>query len=383
MHVRVIESDAEFASLEATWERLLGGAAAASVFAGFDWQHLWWRTYGRGRALRLLVAERGDRIVGLLALHVSTERVLRWPVRVLRLVGTGGDTSPDDLGPVLAAGEEVEASRALADAILRLGGWDVLNLHDLDPGSPFAGAMADAARRASLACVAGRSERISYVELPATWDAWLASLHRDRRYRVRKIRKDLLAAHPDARVFAFTDPATLDAGVDRLVHLHRARWRDSGQPHGFSSPEYVAFHRAVMHACLARDRLRLYALELGGEIAAMFYMYRFRGGLYLMQTGFDPAQAKLKPGLALLGFILEQAIGERYRVLDFLKGEHRYKDELATGERETVSVAAFRATPGAWAFRTRRRALPALKANVLRVLGRGRRPPGEPPPSVT
>lgn len=378
MHVRVIDSEAEFASLGPAWERLQAGAATASIFTTFDWQHLWWKTYGRGAPLRLLVATDGAEVIGLLALYVSTERVMRCPVRLLRFVGTGGDTSPDDLGPVLAAGREEEVARALADAVLGLPGWDVLHLHDMEPTSPFAAALAGAARRASLPCLAGRSERISYVELPATWDAWLGSLHRDRRYRVKKTRKDLLAAHPEARFFAWSDPATLDAGVDRLVHLHHARWRETGQKHAFSSPEYVDFHRAVMHACFERDRLRLYALELGGQLAAMYYMYKFRDALYLMQTGFDPAYARLKPGHVLLGWSIEHAIGERCRVLDFLKGEHRYKEELATGERETVALTVFRMRPGAWVYRTRRLVMPAVKAQVLRLLGRGPRAHGQP-----
>lgn len=379
MHVRIIDSSSEFAALEATWEALQAGAAVTSVFVTFDWQYQWWRAYGRGRSLRLLVATCGDDVLGILPLCVSVERVMGYPVRVLQFVGTGGDTSPDDLGPVLAAGREAEVARLLADAAVRVPGWDVIRLRDVQPGSVFTAAMAGAARSAALSCTVGRSERIAYLDLPQTWDAWLASLHRDRRYRVRKIRKDLLAAHPDARFWVWRDGATLDAGVDRLIQLHHARWHDAGQRHAFSSPEYVAFHRAVMHACFGRDRLRLYALELGGEIAAMFYMYAFREGLYLMQTGFDPAHAKLKPGHVLLGWIIEHAIGERRRVLDFLKGEHRYKEELATGERETASVTAFRTCPGAWVYRTRRAVLPALKARVLHALGRGPRQHGRGP----
>lgn len=373
MHVRVIDSEAEFASLEGAWERLHARAAVASVFSSFDWQHLWWRTYGRGAPLRLLVAADGEDVVGLLALYVTTERVLGLPVRLLRFVGTGGDTSPDDLGPVLAPGREAEVARALADAVLRLPGWDVLRLVDMESQSPFAVTLAGAARAASRPCAAERCQRISFAALPATWDAWLASLHRDRRYRVRKLRKDLLAAHPDARLVVWNDPARLDAGVDRLVALHRARWRDQGESGSFASPEYVAFHRAVIHACFARDRVRLYGLELGGEIVAMYYMYRFRDALYLMQAGFDPLHAKLKPGHVLLGWIIEQAIGEGCRVLDFLKGEHRYKEELATGERETVQLTALRGRPAAWAFGVRRLVLPAVKKRVLRALGRGPR----------
>ena len=120
-----------------------------------------------------------------------------------------------------------------------------------------------------------------------------------------------------------------------------------------------------MKACLARDRLRLYALELSGQVVAMYYFYKFRDTVYLMQSGFDPDFSDVKPGQVLLGYIVEHAIGEHHKVLDFLKGDHRYKDELATGERETMSVTAFRQSVGALAYRARRIYLPAAKAHVM------------------
>jgi CelD/BcsL family acetyltransferase involved in cellulose biosynthesis len=236
----------------------------------------------------------------------------------------------------------------------------------MDPASAFLPVLTAAARRGWLSYDTGRSERIAYIDLPKTWDDWLASLHRDRRYRVKNIRKKLQAAHPDARFFVWDDADTLDRGVDRLVHLHRKRWQSAGQAHGFSSPEYVAFHRAVMKACHARDRLRLYGLELGGDVIAMFYFYKFRDRVFLMQSGFDPDFAALKPGQVLLGHIIEHSIGEGHAVLDFLRGDHRYKDELASAERETVFLTAFKLNAAAWIYRTRRVFLPALKAEVKR-----------------
>jgi CelD/BcsL family acetyltransferase involved in cellulose biosynthesis len=375
MRVRVIDSAADFTALGVTWEALQKDAAVTSVFASFDWQEAWWRVYGRGQQLRLLVALAGEAVVGILPLYIETVRMLRWPVRMLRFVGTGGDTFPDDLGPVLALGREPEVARALADAVVDLAGWDVLSLTDMSPSCAFTGAMEAAARAARMVCSTGRSERIAYVDLPATFDGWLASLHRDRRYRIKNIRKKLLAAHPTARFFVWDDPATLDAGVDRLVFLHRKRWESAGQSHSFSSHEYVAFHRAVMNACLKRDRLRLYCLELGGQVAAMFYFYRFRDRVYLMQSGFDPDFSDVKPGQVLLGHIVEHAIGERHKILDFLRGDHRYKDELASGERETVYLTALRARPGALVYLARRTYLPAIKAYLVQALERARRAP--------
>ena len=124
---------------------------------------------------------------------------------------------------------------------------------------------------------------------------------------------------------------------------------------------------------MARDRLRLHCLELSGKIVAMYYFYKFRDATYLMQSGFDPDASDVRPGQVLLGYVVEHAIGERLAVLDFLRGDHRYKEELANGERETVWVTIYRRRPGAAIYFTRRVLLPALKARVTRALERVRK----------
>ena len=91
-----------------------------------------------------------------------------------------------------------------------------------------------------------------------------------------------------------------------------------------------------------------------------------------MQAGFDPAKAKSNPGRVLLGYALEHAIGEGNEVFDFLKGEHRYKDQLATGNRNTLGVRVFRNTLGALAYRLRKIWLPQWKARFY----------GRPPPKL-
>jgi CelD/BcsL family acetyltransferase involved in cellulose biosynthesis len=366
LQVRLIASDNEFAELAAAWEELQRDAAVTSVFETFDWQHLWWRNYGQGRELRLLIASVDGALAGILPLYIETVTIAA-PVRQLRFVGTGGDTSPDDLGPVLAKGRETEVARALAEEVLRIPGWDVMLLDDMQPENAFIAAMTETVAAARLNHRAGRSERITYMALPATWDAWLKSLSGDRRYRVRNIRKKVNAAQP-TRFVVWQDAATLDEGIATLIRLHIKRWGGTTEHRSFASPAYINFHSSVMTACFKRDRLRLYGLELSGAMVAMFYFYKFRDRVYLMQSGYDPDHSRSKPGLVLLGYIVEHAIGEGHAVLDFLRGDHQYKDELATGERETVYLQAFRPTLGAHLYRTRRIYLPALKARLRKEL---------------
>ena len=364
--VRVATSTEEFAELAPAWNRLHDEAEAASVFSSWMWLYEWWRSYGAGRPLRLLVARQGEAVVGVLPLYLDAARELRMPVRLLRLVGTGGDTHPDDLGPVLALGREEPAALALARAALRLPGADVWLFSDIDPRSAFSVALEAAARERGMATARGGGERIALAELPESWPRFLQSLSRDQRWRMRRARRRLAERHA-ARFFVWHDAATLDAAVERLAELHRRRWAAAGAgSESFASAAYIAFHRSVVKSFFGRRWLRLYCLEVDGEIGAMLYCYRFRNRVYLMQAGFDPKLARLGVGKVLLGHALEHAIAEGNEAFDFLRGEHRYKEQLATAHRETVCLRAFGASPRALAYRLRRFWLPILKARLLR-----------------
>jgi CelD/BcsL family acetyltransferase involved in cellulose biosynthesis len=366
LEVEVLTTSAAFAALAPDWNRLHAEAKAASVFNSWMWLYEWWRTYGDGRRLRLLVARQRTVLVGVLPLYLERTRILGLPLHVLRLVGIGGDTRPDDLGPVLARGAEPQAAAVLARAALRLAGADLWIFNDIDRTSGFPAALEAAASELGRRVLAGRPTRIALAELPRSWPQFLQSLGRDARWRLRRSRRKLAEQHR-ARFFVWDDALRLDAAVDRLAELHRARWAAAGGgSRAFASPAYLGFHRSIIRSCFSRGWLRLYCLEVDGEIGAMNYCYRFRNRIYLMQSGFDPKLGRLGVGKVLLGYAIEHAIGEGGEAFDFLRGEHRYKEELATRHRESANLAVLGATPAAFAYYLRRIWLPLLKARLQR-----------------
>src|SRR3954462_12114945 len=193
--VQFLTSNEEFARLAPEWNGLHAGAKAASVLNSWLFQYQWWQVYGGEQPLRILVAlERGE-TVGILALYIQRVVMLGVPVRVLRFVGSGADTHPDDLGPVLAPGRENAAALKLARAALRLSGADAAVLSDIDPESVFADAMERAATEADRTVLSEISERIAYINLPTSWGEYLQSLTSDRRSRIKSARKKAAAAH--------------------------------------------------------------------------------------------------------------------------------------------------------------------------------------------
>ena len=370
--VQFLTSDEAFASLAPRWNALHEQAITASVFNSWIWQYHWWQVYGRGRPLRLLIALERSAIVGILPVFIDTVRALGVHVPLLRFVGTGGDTGPDDLGPVLAPGREQAAAAALAHAVLRIRQPDVFLFTDIDSDSVFAQALAGAALGTGLGVMSDLAQRISFIRLPRSWDAFLKALPSKRRSGIRCARAKLLAAHPDARFFVWEDPARLDEAIDCLAYLHRKRWQAARSSHSFASAQYMDFHRALMHSLMRRGALRLYCLQIDGQLRAMNYCYRVRNRIFCMQAGFDPDYASVAPGAVLLGYAIEHAIGEGNEVFDFLRGQHMYKDQLANGARDTRYVAIFRRNIRALAYQLRRAHLPAWKAYLQ----------GRPPPQI-
>ena len=377
LDIKIIDKTEEFETLRDDWNRLLNRAESAGVFSSWEWQYHWWRHYGKRHALRLLVVSTEAQVIGILPLYIQSINFLRFlPLSILRLVGTGGDTSPDYLGPLLEPGQEREICLALCEFILdKMTAWDVLHFTDMSPGM-LPTTLSDACVRGKYAYDDSVISAIPVIRLPPTWEEYLSKLHRDQRYRVRKLRRKLAEAFA-VKFHVWDSKERLDEVIDQLIRLHQLRWHNRKQGGSFASPEYIGFHRDAIKSCFNRDWIRLYCLTLNDQIAAIYYCYRFKNEVLYFQSGFDPAFEDFVPGQVLLGFAVEHAINEGHNLFDLLKGQYRYKTEWANDSRKTGDLSVYRNNFCSQIYLTRTKRLPRLKAaaaSTLRSMSR-RKPP--------
>lgn len=378
-YIQVIDTTEGLEALQDDWDRLLGHAESASIFSSWEWQYHWWKHYGKHRALRVLVVRNDDKVLGILPLYVQSITFLQFlPLSVLRLVGTGGDTSPDYIGPLLEPGIEQEACLALSEFILhKLSDWDVLNFTDMPGDLRLVKILTDMCDRNGLSYDSNPNTIIPIIRLPATWEEYLSSRHKDYRYEVRKTRRKISETHA-VNFHVWESHDRLDEVIDRLITLHQLRWQQNHkQSTAFASPEYIAFHRDVIKSCFNRDWIRLYCLTLDTRIVAIYYCYRFKNEVLHFQSGFDPAFEDYAPGHVLMGYAVEHAIKEGNKVFDLLKGQHPYKKKWANDSRETCDLSIYRENFRAQLYQTRMKRLPKLKAamkSALQSKGSGKAP---------
>lgn len=334
----LIEEPERFARLGGEWNELLRASASDTLFLTFEWLHTWWTRLGEGRRLYLLVVRDSERLLAAAPLALRAGHLLR-RAPTLEFLGTG-TVGSDYLDVLLRKGYEGMALEALVQPLAGLGA--TIELRQLRAGSSAASALLSALDDEGWSMSERQTDVCPFIRLAGhTWESYLASLGGEHRYNIgRRIRS---LARRTGLSFERVDSEDQRQDVlASLFRLHDLRWRDRGGSEAFEAPEVRAFHDEVSRAALERGWLRLFALHLDGEPAAVLYAFRYGATFYFYQSGFDPRFAKESVGSVILGLSIRSAIEEGAAEFDFLHGDEPYKFHWAHEKRALACAEAYR-----------------------------------------
>ena len=306
------------ASIAPQWNRLAGDVP----FVRWEWLEAWARLYAPADSLRTLEVREGRRLVGLAPWYVDRGAL---GGRTLRFLGSGEVCS--DYLTILA---DQDRRAAVVDRIAdwlsdeAAGEWDSLVLSGAMRDDPAVTALARAMSARGHRVHTRRLCNTWRLDLPATWDEYLDRLSKSRRDRVRVLLRRSFGSG-NAVVRRVSDVDELAAGFDILSRLHQKRRQSLGESGCFSSRRFSEFHRLAMRRLFESGMLRLDWMEWKGRPAAA--AYRIAGGntLYFYQCGFEPDLARERPGWLDAIAMLRWAIEQRFRHVDFLRGDEPYK----------------------------------------------------------
>jgi hypothetical protein len=125
--------------------------------------------------------------------------------------------------------------------------------------------------------------------------------------------------------------------------LHIQRWYKTKVGSGYSNPEFVTFHKALIAEAFDSGNIHLIKIVAGDKVVC--YLYNFIDGndvkFYLAATNFNNSDKNLKPGLITHYLAINHYIHAGYSTYDFMAGESQYKRSLSSKISE-VSVSAFK-----------------------------------------
>lgn len=312
-----------FSSLAGEWNGLVEASAGNTVFATWDWQKAWWDSFGPDYRLHLVTVRDGGRLVGLAPL-MWTELAGRPALRLI-----GGTEVADYLDFVIVRGQESEVLPVLIEALEPE--WQLLDLHGLPAASPTRSLLRQLAQERGWSLTETVEDRCPVVVLADTWDGYLNSLDKKDRHELRRKLRRLEGADVSARYVRLTDPAELPAAVHDFARLHRL---SSGDKAGFMDEAMEQFFLRLAKAMFARGWLDLSFLEVEGRRVACNYAFTYGDGVYLYNSGYDPAYSSLSVGVLVVAYGIQAAIAQGKRLYDFLQGDEPYKYDF--GAKDTL-----------------------------------------------
>ncbi len=217
--------------------------------------------------------------------------------------------------------------------------WRILVLSNVAESSPNADRLCQALERRGHTTRRAPLWGCPRLRLPATWDAYLATLSPTRRQTVRRKERSLSRLH---RV-ALTDytEERFDEGWSHLVRLHEERWQGEGGG-AFRDQMAVALQRAFAREMARQGNLWLVTLDLDGIPAAAWYGFAAGDTVYFYQSGRASKCEGESVGLVLMGSMIRRAIEQGYTWFDFLRGEDTYKTHWTGTLRRTGEIVVFR-----------------------------------------
>jgi CelD/BcsL family acetyltransferase involved in cellulose biosynthesis len=311
---------------ETGWNRLVERCRAPVPFATWQFQTAWFRAFAPG-PLHLLAAQDGaGEWVGVLPLYET----LTDGGPALRLVG--GTDIADYLDLIAVAGREEEVWKAMLPAVGDLA-WRTVDLRPVPAASPTPALLSSLAESAGLACRVNVEDRCPVIELPGTWDGYLAGLSgKDRHELRRKLRR---AEVGQPRVEVARTPAAMSVLMDGFVALHR---RSKVGKARFMDEPMEGFFREVGDALAAAGLAGLWMLWLEDRPAAALFCLEQGESVSLYNSGFDPEARAMSPGVVLIARTIEDAIARGFRRYDFLRGEEPYKYGFGAVPTEVMRV---------------------------------------------
>jgi CelD/BcsL family acetyltransferase involved in cellulose biosynthesis len=245
----------------------------------------------------------------------------------------GGRDVSDYLDVIAAAGQEKVVWQALLEH--RAGERATWALYSIRAASPTLTVVPTLVGAVGLSAVVSREERCPVLDLPASWEAYLDGLPGKDRHELRRKMRRLERELPGARVRSHARPEGWDEAMSLFLRLHRASRTGKAR---FMDERMERFFRDATRALAAAGWARLWFLEGEGAPLAAFLCLEYGGVVGLYNSGFDPARARLSPGIVLLAHLIRDAIERGVPRFDFLRGEEPYKYAFGPAPEDLFTV---------------------------------------------
>ncbi len=319
IEINDIEKLAEYRQV---WRSLLERTAWATFFQSLEWLECYWRHFGQGQRLRVLVVSSAGTPIGILPLVVLTEQSKVGPLRVLTYPLHNWGSFYGPIGPA----PHETLVRGLEYVRHSPRDWDMIELRWSGVAGSDQQQTEQAMHEAGFQAYRTVWDHTAVIDLPGCWEAYWAGRTSKWRCNVNRWQRRL-AEQGDVRYVRYRPLGEAQGDADPRWDLYetcedlaRRSWQGSSTTGTTLSHESIRpFLRDVHLVATRAGAVDLNLLLLDGQPLAFLYNYCWRGSVYGLRTGYDAQLSRHGAGNVLYMRTVQDSIerGDQFYDMGF------------------------------------------------------------------
>ena len=325
LELKVYNSAGVFDELEAEWNRLLAESENNRIFLTWEWQSTWWDVYQPGQLVVITVRSPEGVLIGIAPWFIDSQGTVK-------IIGCEDVTDYLDL----IAHRDCSPYVYEAIATYLKDHRRELNLCNIPGSSPTLEYFPEYLNYQGFDVEVEQQEVCPVIDLPDSFEEYLASLDKKQRHEVRrKIRRA-----GDAEWYIVGPEHDLDRETEIFLQLMRSAAREKAE--FLEDEQNLRFFRRIIPVFKERGWLQLSILSISDAPAAAYLNFDYHNEILVYNSGLDLEAARgLSPGIVLLARLIEDAIKRGRERFDLLRGNEEYKYRMGGKDTEIFKLRAY------------------------------------------
>jgi CelD/BcsL family acetyltransferase involved in cellulose biosynthesis len=302
-----------------TWKSLLLKTRGASFFHSLEWLEVYWRHFGEGQKLRVLIIQSDGETIGIVPLTVRTEKSKVGSLRTLTYPLADWGTFFGPLGP------DVRGTLQVAMQYIRrtTRDWDVIALRWVNNDHRDHRRTEMSMKAAGFQAHRVAMKGVGMIDLREGWDTYWSSRTSKWRNNVRRNERranecgkiSFVRHRPEGSAFGDDDPRW-DL-YDAIVEIAASSWQhNSTNGTTVSSEEIRAYLRDAHQVAAKAGALDMSLLLVDDQPIAFTYNYHYAGCVQGLRMGTDAERAFEGAGTVLMRHMLEDGAERGDQIYD-------------------------------------------------------------------
>lgn len=319
--IETVTDTRHFVELLPVWNRLVEEAKIDHPFASHEWLQSWWKCFGDGNTLHILVIKAGDRPIAIAPLMLSVGRMYGVKVRKIGFIANVHTPRFD----FIIADRPRIVYQAIWQHLLKSADlWDVVELIQVPFDSTTLKELLRLAAKDNYLTGIWHSEDCPCVDFGQGWSALLSSLSHNHRSQMGKRLRRLRRTGP-VNLEVLSNPENLQDALDEGLGIEAAAWKMRAGTAIICHPELVCFYREIAETTSKLGILRLIFLKVAETRIAFAYALFHKNKIYVLKAGYRPEYAAYSPYLLLCHLLFQEACEHGMSEYEFLGGSDAWK----------------------------------------------------------